>query len=211
MWLKQHPFATLPNSAPPSASCISRYDILKVTKVKPRRLPDSNSQADFENQSMHSYVVRVVLFNCFIGSWTRRLSKHVLICRPVDFIYREVVFAILSLASGDFKVLANQSPRSESSGGRTERQVPLGSPFGPGILPHFGSGMHFQNVLPGSAPETSIYWFKGVLVLLVDSLVDDNGIKSAIGTATEFGRDSGHRIFDALITNIQTFVLVRIE
>jgi hypothetical protein len=211
IWLNHHRFVALLNSNPPSAPCISRYDTLKVTKVKPRSLHSSNSQADFDSRAMHSYVVRVALFNSFIRSWTQRLSKHILICRPVDFIYREVVFAILSLASGEFKLLANQSPRSKSSDRLAELKVPLGSPNGSGILPHFGSGMHYQNILPGSAPETSIYWFKGVLILLVDIFVDDNGIKAAIGTATELGRDSGHKIFDALITNIRTFVLVRIE
>jgi hypothetical protein len=184
--LNQHLYEALVESAAPSASCISRYDTLRVTKVKPRRLFEP-----FDSQAAFSYINRERLFADFIKAWSRRLSKHIMAYRAVDFNYREFAIAILALASGEFKLLADQSPPPD---GREDLKVPLGIPNGSGILPHFGSGMHAQNVLSGSALEKSIYWFKGVLALLVDSFVNDNGFKAAIVTATELGRNSGHNI-----------------
>jgi hypothetical protein len=198
---KGQAFAALLVPAAPSKSLVRRCDSLRLTKVKPRRLARLNSSRE------HSYSIRELLFTLFVKKWRCRFSKHILLCRPVDFIYREVVFAILSLASGEFKLLADQTPLQDRGQHTADR---LGRPNGPSVLPDFGSGVHVSNIRPGSAPDSSIYWFKGILVMLAEELVHDDGYKGAIVKVIEFGQVSGLKTFDALITNIQTFMLVRI-
>ena len=195
------PLTALLTPANPSKSLVAKYDSLKVKRVKPRTLDRPVSHGE------HIYLLRRLLFSHFVERWSRRMFEHILLCRPTDFIYREVLFAILSLAAGEFKVLADQSPEPAI----TDGFVRLGSPNGPSILPDFGSGMHFPNTLPGSAPDSSIYWFKGVLILLVDDLSDEDGLKAAIATASESGQGSGPKLFDALVTDIKSFMLLRIE
>jgi hypothetical protein len=194
-------FAALLTSAAPSKSLVRRCDSLKLTKVKPGRLARLLSSRE------HSYSIRELPFTLFVKKWNCRFSKHILLCRPVDFIYREVFFAILSLASGEFKLLADQTPLNDRGQHTPDR---LGRPNGPSVLPDFGSGVHVSNILPGSAPDRSIYWFKGILIMLADELVRDDGHKGAIAKVIEFGQVSGSKTFDALITNIQTFTLVRV-
>jgi hypothetical protein len=197
------PFLTLLKPAAPPASLLEIHGSLKITKVRAKTLARPSSQRE------HVYVIRELLFSHFIETWSRKLSKHILLCRPVDFIYREVVFAILSIASGRFKLVADQSPVWPTSQRRLATR--LGSPYGSGILPDFGSGMHAVDVLPGSAPDRSIYWFSGALIVVADDLGDDNALKAAIATVTECGRDSDYRTFDALVINIRCFMLVRVK
>ncbi|ERF73161.1 hypothetical protein EPUS_03002 [Endocarpon pusillum Z07020] len=191
--------ASLPEPFAPSRASLDRYDLLKVRKVKPRGL------SDLSGERAYTHALREWLFKQFIGNWDAWLARRLLDCRPHEFIYREVVFAIISLASGDFKFLANQSPPSK---GDEVLEVRLGSPNGPSILPDFGSGMHALNTLPGSAPASTTYWFKGVLVVLVDASVAEDGIKAAIAAATDLGQKSGHKLFDALIIHLLTFTLL---
>jgi hypothetical protein len=122
-----------------------------------------------------------------------------MLCRPTDFIYREVGFAALPLASGDFKPVADQSPGLNRF---SHVEARLGCPFGSKILPCFGSGIHLPNVLPESAPDSSVYWFKGVLVILADRLDNENRLKAAIATATEVGCESGCKTFDSLVQSV---------
>ena len=199
---KGHSLAELLKPVAPSRSLLAKYDSLEITKVQPKKL------AGPVNEGKHIHHIRELLFSHFIDRWGHRLSKHILLCQPIDFIYREVIFAILSLASGEFKILADQSPVPDR---RHDLGVRLGSPNGPSILPDFGSGMHAPNTLPGSAPDSSIYWFNGAVVLLVDRLVDDDGLKAAIAIVTEFGRESSQKTFDALVTDIRSFMLIRVR
>ena len=196
------PIPSLPVPVAPSRSALDKYDLLKIRKVKPRGL------SDLSGERAYTHSLREWLFKQFVGKWDTWLARRLLKCRPHEFIYREVVFAIISLASGDFKFLANQSPLSR---GDEDLEVRLGSPNGPSILPDFGSGMHALNALPGSAPTSTTYWFKGILVVLVDASVAEDGIKASIAAATDLGQKSGHKVFDALIINLLTFTLVRIE
>lgn len=197
------PFESLLTPAPSSRSLLNKYAALKVTKAKPKTVVRPSADAE------HVYVVRELLLKQFIETWNGRLSQHILLCRAGDFIYQEVVFAILSLASGHFQLLADQSPVGRDR--MTYNTAHLGSPYGSNILPDFGSGMHRMNALPGSAPDSSIYWFKGVVILLIDSQIDGDGLKAAIARLTEFGKESGRKIFDGLVTNVRSFMLVRVN
>jgi hypothetical protein len=78
------------------------------------------------------------------------------------------------------------------------------------VLPDFGEGIHLPNVMPGSAPDSFIYWLKGALILVADAL-DVDSLKAAVAKVTDFGRNSGYKTFDALVTDIPTFALVRVS
>lgn len=195
------PLVALLTPDAPSRSLLDKYDSFNVEIVKPQMLTRDKGKVG------HTYTIRKLLFTHFVEKWSLRLSHYVLSCRNVDFMYREVVFAILSLAAGAFQLLADQSPlsdRSEHLGAR------LGSPNGPSILPDFGSGTHAPKTLPGSAPDSSSYWFKGVSVVLIDGLADEAGFKAAITTVVNLVQDSGYKTLDAIVTNIQSFMLVRV-
>jgi hypothetical protein len=175
-------------------------DSLRVIRVTPKRLPRLDNPG-------HAYSAWELLFTHFIDKWSRRLSEHILLCRPVGFIFREVILAILSLASGEYKIWADQSPLSDRS---NQDKGHFGSPCAASVLPYFGSGFHFSNVAPGSAPDKSIYRFKGFLIVLADGLFDEVGFKGEIATVPEMGRDSGHKTFDEPIKNLRSFILVRV-
>jgi hypothetical protein len=50
------------------------------------------------------------------------------------------------------------------------------------------SVVHVSNIRPGSVPDRSIYWFKGILVMLAEELVHDDGYKGAIAKVIELDR-----------------------
>lgn len=66
-----------------------------------------------------------------------RFSKHALLLGRTDFIYREVAFAILSLASGEYGLIEDQWPLLARRDGREpDLQVRVGSASGPSSHAH---------------------------------------------------------------------------
>lgn len=79
------------------------------------------------------------------------------------------------------------------------------------VMPTVGSGVYALNVLPGSAPEGSMQWCKDVMVLPAERPNEEHCFKAAIATVTELGRESGHKTCDAIVTDIRSFTLARIN
>jgi hypothetical protein len=197
------PFPLLVKPDSPPSSILDAYMTFRMTRVVPKTLNRPSSQSE------HVFVIRETLFSRLIQAWSPQLTKHIFLSRPDAFIFREFVFAFVSLACGDFKLLADQSAIPSN---RTEEETArLASPCGASVVPDFGSGAHFKDVLPGSAPQSAVYWFKGVLIMIADGMSEEDGLRAATGQIIKVGQKAGKETFDAVVTNIRSFALVRVR
>ncbi len=158
-----------------------------VRPDEPQRLANAN------------LVVRKLIFNELVQKYKTFLCNHVSGYSCDDFIYREFVFTILSLAAGEFSLLeAGEVVRRKQDGrgiiiGRilAETHVNLLSayrPYNDGLgsrgavseglaaasddcIPCFGRGAHQPNVAAGSAPtNVATFWLNNVVVHFCSTL-----------------------------------------
>ncbi|PYH42134.1 uncharacterized protein BP01DRAFT_418233 [Aspergillus saccharolyticus JOP 1030-1] len=136
---------------------------------------------------------------------------------PTDFTFREIAYAILSLATGDVTFEDTHSFDANHQGegyylipgaGAMHANSPGSAPT---VLPCFLWERHDTGVEAGSAPRQTTYWHDGVLVHLVTGL-DRVGIeKAAIAEAVDAGLEHGRKSFYAIIFSILDVILLRIE
>ncbi|KAK8140526.1 F-box domain-containingprotein [Apiospora sp. TS-2023a] len=151
---------------------------------------------------------------------------------PDSFPFRELVFAIVSIASGETRfdieppirceVLPAEIcehecgldhlyeiPRCSFVDGWNEGLAHAGDDFWPGdILPllEFGSMSHLTDEAPGASPLETTYWIKDVLVSL--TLVVDGG---AIASAVTFGIGQGRTHFQIVIISLFDVALAEVS
>lgn len=82
------------------------------------------------------------------------------------------------------------------------------------MIPDFGIGCHLDGVEPGSAPASNVYWFEGVLVVLVaelgrdgDLILFENGLSKVLETAQRERRS----YFNAVLLSIEDVILIRVS
>ena len=135
---------------------------------------------------------------------------------PEDFLFREIAFGIISLASGFTGELRLENsvrtfhPHYEhwwalrSNAQNQHRRM---------IVSELGIGYHKEGVEPGSAPSASTYWFRGVLIQLEKDLRSAENTDWAISKAIRFGKASIHskRPFDILLISIEYIVILRVS
>ncbi len=120
-----------------------------------------------------------------------------------SFMYREFVFAVVSIAAGEFALVDAQSlrlyARHDVSLSTTTAAAEDGSEkVAKTWLPFFRSGAHLRGVAPGSAPAASMYLFENVLVSVVasDMLLRPSGtdLVATINAARAFARRTRPRL-----------------
>ena len=133
---------------------------------------------------------------------------------PTDFVFREIAFGIVSFAaslSGAIRFEDNRRCKGPLHpdckaivcGESIENPVVVAS--------ELAYGYHKEGIEPGSAPQESTYWFRGILVHLIAYAWDREG-EAAIANAIQIGRvtvlepDS----FDILLISIDYVVIVRV-
>lgn len=129
-----------------------------------------------------------------------------------NFAFREVAFAILSFAAGQYYFddpnrFYGHHDKYESSGYLIDRN----EGGKPKLMPLFGSGCHRPDQEPGSAPLGSIYWFENVLISLVPDTVFGKDTEAAMAKAVEHGLEEGKTNFQIVVFSIFNAIMLEVH
>ena len=150
----------------------------------------------------------------FIGAHPTAVCQSRDTCAVTDFLFREISFALLSMAASSPELVRFVAPQMVSKAKR----------FGFGVLEHNGEtkkefiskfiqGFHLPDKEAGSAPQVSSYWLLDIFVLLkrdVD-ITSKVGFKDAIASAVAKGKESGKPNFYALVFSIGYVILIHVN
>jgi len=133
---------------------------------------------------------------------------------PTDFVFREIAFGIASFAASLSGAMRFEDDRRCKGplhsdckaivcGENIENPVVVAS--------ELAYGYHKEGIEPGSAPQESTYWFRGILVHLIASAGDREG-EADIAKAIQIGRTTVLEpdSFDILLISIDYVVIVRV-
>lgn len=169
---------------------------------------------DFDSKFSHGPAILNNLWLIFRSKLEDEMPYVLLGLRPVDFAFREIAFAIVSLAAGLTDSLTFVDTRRLKGDLQNGYMgiIPDGDANGP---VHFAAelavGCHMDGSQPGSAPTASSYWFRGVLVRLESQLDQPGAVQHAIVLAVECGRrESQDHDFDAILLSIEHAVILRV-
>ena len=127
------------------------------------------------------------------------------------FAFREMAFAILSLASVRFYFDTPYRFYGYRNGSYEDGYlIDRDGDGGPHLMPLFGSGYHMQDQNPGSAPQDSMYWFANVLVSLVSNTVFQNDAEAAIAKAVAYGLAESHQNFQIVLFSILNAICLEV-
>lgn len=138
------------------------------------------------------------------------LDRFILSWRPDDFSFREMAFALLSLAAGE---ISYECPKILDSSHRAAGYYLLpdrGQPPQQGFLPTFLGESHLPGMMSGSAPMETIYSFGNVLIYLTSRLDLLDVEEASITKVINAGLDRGLSNFCALAFSILDFVLLQV-
>ena len=131
---------------------------------------------------------------------------------PDGFIFREIAYAILSIASGQMRIQATpwlQGLVGEPYLAMGNKEVRQGYPR---LLPMFARGFHRPDHEPGSSPAETMYWLDGVLIGLAAMIDEPTQREVAVAKLVRFGRNHRpRREFDGLIISIEHVLLIRVR
>jgi len=157
-------------------------------------------------------IIAIMLFE----KSTAPYASHFWKCAPgwghENFAFREVAFAILSFAAGQYYFddpnrFYGHYSKAESSGYLMDRN----EGGEPKLMPLFGSGCHRPDQEPGSAPLGSIYWFENVLISLVPDTVFRKDTEAAIAKAIEHGLEEGKTNFQTVVFSIFNAIMLEVH
>lgn len=124
------------------------------------------------------------------------------------FAFREIAFAILSLAAGNFTFdMPDQFYGKEYQG----YLIDVNEGGQPILMPLFGSGCHMLDQKPGSSPCDDLYCLGGVIVSLVPDSAFEEDMEAAIAKAVTYGVTTGRTAFSALLFSIYQAVLIEVR
>ncbi|OGM49050.1 hypothetical protein ABOM_002343 [Aspergillus bombycis] len=124
-------------------------------------------------------------FSCIHSSFKELLDPFILEWTPESFSFREIAFALLSIAAGE---VTFESVRALDKNYETEGYY---------ILP--------------DAPQNRTYWFSNILVHLASRLDMVDVEKAAVIEAVDAGLDQGLDEFYAMIFSISDVILVHVQ
>lgn len=123
-----------------------------------------------------------------------------------DSAFRELAFAILSFAAGQYRFY-----ELHRLGGQITNGYPLDrNGDAPELLPLFGLGCHSPEEEAGSAPQDTIYWFENVLVSLAPDDIIQDDTEVAIAKVVEFGLEEGSHDFYAVVFSLINVVMLHV-
>ncbi|GFF74544.1 hypothetical protein IFM61606_02331 [Aspergillus udagawae] len=145
-------------------------------------------------------------------AYRKLLDRFVLEWEPSCFMFREMAFAVLSLAAGEVffecpEVLdAKYGPNGYYLLPNTRTQK-----YHTRMLSRFLHESHLPGIEPGSAPKSTSFWFHNVLVHL-NSRLDFNDVEEAsVVAVVNDGLGQGYEEFDAMVLSILDVVLIRVQ
>lgn len=141
------------------------------------------------------------------------LDRFILSWRPDDFSFREIAFALLSLAAGEVsfecpKTLDKSLSKVKSYYLAPDRRFQSSQRA---FLPAFLGESHLPGVESGSAPKEPIFSFGHVLISLTSHLDLADVEEVSVAEIVNIGLDQGLTDFHALVFSILDFVLVQVK
>ncbi|EER41060.1 predicted protein [Histoplasma capsulatum var. duboisii H88] len=138
-----------------------------------------------------------LVFSNFKAAYSHSTRQAYIRWSPCSFMFRELAYAIISMASGRVYFRIEDSERPH---------IPSDKASWPSEL---GLGYHLANHFPGSAPDESIYWFDNVLVSLFPEIPGRRHIY--IEKTVSFGLRQGNLAFQAILLSLSTTMLLDVE
>jgi len=192
------------------------YGNLYVNIVIPKRIEG------FPPSQRHGPLFRSRIFQSFASRHSHPRYPSILsVSLPAwnagDFIFREYAYTILCLASAGQNMSLIQQRRvfTETTAHLTGFSViQLGARRQDKheFVSHMGYGAHRDGYLPGSAPESTMYWFEGALIYLVAHLSRPQAVPEAIARLAKHCQTNCPRTtVNAVLMSIEHTVLVRID
>ncbi|PWY95056.1 hypothetical protein BO94DRAFT_530944 [Aspergillus sclerotioniger CBS 115572] len=156
-------------------------------------------------------------FSLINDQYRELLDGYVLEWEPSHFAFREIAFAVLSVAAGEvsFECIRNFDQNHIGEGYYLDRRnvsPSLTASCHPvTILPRFLYESHLPGVRPGSAPEGRMYWLKNVLVYLASGLDSVEVEEASVAEVVEAGLKQGLVGFYAMVFSIIDVVLLHVQ
>ena len=192
---------------PPDVQLIRLYEGLGIEIVTPDGING------FHQAQRHEPLFCARIFQIFQRSQERVLTHLLLGWKPDDFPFREIAFAIVCLASGRHNVSLVEDWHfvDDDAHGCANLMSKTDPEEEPEFVAHMGVGAHLNDNAAGSAPQSSMYWFEGVLVHLVARLDKPDVIPQSVTRVAQRAReDCPWQPVDAVLLSIAHVVLVRV-
>ncbi|RHZ68557.1 uncharacterized protein CDV56_109671 [Aspergillus thermomutatus] len=145
-------------------------------------------------------------------AYRKVLDRFILGWEPGCFMFREMAFAVLSLAAGE---VFFEHPEALDTKYRKNGYYLVPNSRAPKyhtrVLPRFLHESHLPGIEPGSAPKSTSFWFHNVLVHL-NSRLDLNDVEEAsVIEVVNDGLGQGYEEFYAMVLSILDVVLIRVQ
>lgn len=171
----------------------------------------------FDKQRLHSPLLVSALWKQFSRLHGVTIGNHLRSWKPEDFAFREYAHVISCLASRapqrmrlfDFRRFRGCLRKGWL--GPVEGEDPNSEDMD--VISDFGVGCHPEGIEPGSAPETTVYWFEGVLIVLVAELCPGGDLtlfRDGMAKILETAQSECQSHFNAGLLSIEDVVLVRV-
>lgn len=154
----------------------------------------------------------LTLFHKTRRAYRSLLEELVLGWKPDDFPFREIAFALISLAAGEL-VFECQDTLNRDYGSEGYFLVPSGRVQDPSemLLPKFLGESHLPGKESGSAPMGTTFWLGNVLIYLASRLDLLDIEESSVAKAVDTGLSQGLKNFHAAVFSILNCVLIQVR
>ena len=195
------------SSDPPDVRLIRLYEESDVEIVTPAGING------FDPTQRHEPLFCARIFQMFQRTQQRVLAHLLLGWKPDDFAFREIAFTILCLVSGrhNISLVEDSHIADDDAHGCAYLTSSTDPKEEPEFVAHMGVGAHLNDNAAGSAPQSPMYWFEGVLVHLVSQLDKPDAIPQSVSRVAQRAReDCPWQPVDAVLISIAHMVLVRV-
>ncbi|CAF9921505.1 MAG: hypothetical protein ALECFALPRED_001813 [Alectoria fallacina] len=191
---------------PPAAENLRMYTDLNAKMVTAK---DIN---DFPPSLRHGPILYARIFQMYQRQQKLVLSHLLLGWEPSELHFREMVYAILCLASaGSSAVELVYSQNLREGEGHAFLSKGVETEATTEFLAHLGIGGHLEGNEPGSAPEGLMYWFQGALVLVTAHLNHPGVLEESVAQVASYCRAKHPgKSVNAIVISIEHVVLVRV-
>lgn len=192
---------------PPAAEKLRMYKDLAANVIKAR------GTTDFPSPLRHGPVLYARVFQGYKRQQKSVLSHLLLGWEPSELHFREMVYAILCLASAGSSTVELVDSRDIGRGGEGYAFLSkcVDGKATTEFLAHLGVGSHLEGNAPGSAPEGLVYWFQGALVLIAAQLNRPGALEESVAQVAFYCRvNCPEDSVNAIVISIEHVVLVRV-
>ena len=192
---------------PPDVQLMRLYEELDIEIVT------SDGINGFHPAQRHEPLFCARIFQIFQRTQEQVLAHLLLGWKPDDFAFRELAFTIVCLASGRQNVSLVEDWRfvDDDAHGCADLTNSTDQEEEPEFVAHMGVGARLNDNPTGSAPQSSMYWFEGVLVHLVARLDKPSAFPQSVTRVAQRAReDCPWQRVDAVLMSIAHVVLVRV-